>query len=51
MMYKISRKRLIELRDARIERLLREQKETEERMAQQEREALRDQIMNPTQMV
>lgn len=39
------KKRLLELRDARVERLLEEQKSLEQQQKEQERQMIHDQIM------
>ena len=46
-MWDIPKKRLLELRDARVERLLREQEKQEESMKAQERAAIQNQILAP----
>lgn len=45
LMYLLPKKRLMELRDARIKRLTEEQKSLEKEQEQQQREAVRQQIM------
>lgn len=47
IMYQIPKKRLLALRDARMERLLNEQEEQKKQAAEQERLAIHNQILNP----
>lgn len=48
MLYGMPKRRLLELRTARVNRLLKEKQDLEALQKEQEREANRQQILNPT---
>ena len=45
ILYELPKKRLLELRDARVERLLEEKRSLEQQQREQERQMIHDQIM------